>query len=111
LGIEHDFVPVTNVAEVNWFQELMRFAPTSFLVGLIYFMGKRMKSGFNIGGSPGKGRGGIFNIGKAIVAKMGKNCKNKVSSYLLCLSLFTVLVGVIAAPLLFLTHRNIVELW
>ncbi|XP_066366501.1 ATP-dependent zinc metalloprotease FTSH 8, mitochondrial-like [Miscanthus floridulus] len=79
LGIDpHDFVPVTYVAEVNWFQEVMRFAPTAFLVGLIYFMGKRMQSGFNIGGGPGKGRGGIFNIGKATVTKMDKNSKNKV---------------------------------
>ncbi|KAF8719562.1 hypothetical protein HU200_024297 [Digitaria exilis] len=79
MGIDpHDFVPVTYVAEVNWFQEVMRFAPTAFLVGLIYFMGKRMQSGFNIGGGPGKGRGGIFNIGKATVTKMDKNSKNKV---------------------------------
>ncbi|KAK3138581.1 hypothetical protein QOZ80_5AG0370730 [Eleusine coracana subsp. coracana] len=79
LGIDsHDFVPVTYVAEVNWFQELMRFAPTAFLVGLIYLMGRRMQSGFNIGGGPGKGRGGIFNIGKATVTKMDKNSKNKV---------------------------------
>jgi AFG3 family protein len=82
LGIDpHDYVPVTYVAEVNWFQELMRFAPTAFLVGLIYLMGKRMQSGFNIGGGPGKGKGGIFNIGKATVTKMDKNSKNKVSSY------------------------------
>jgi AFG3 family protein len=102
LGIDsHDFVPVTYVAEVNWFQELIRFAPTVFLVGLIYFMGKRMQSGFNIGGGPGKSRGGIFNIGKATVTKMDKNSKNKVSSYLLCLALFTVLLGVIAAPSFF----------
>jgi AFG3 family protein len=102
LGIDsHDFVPVTYVAEVNWFQELIRFAPTVFLVGLIYFTGKRMQSGFNIGGGPGKSRGGIFNIGKATVTKMDKNSKNKVSSYLLCLALFTVLLGVIAAPSFF----------
>ncbi|PUZ65672.1 hypothetical protein GQ55_3G243500 [Panicum hallii var. hallii] len=79
MGIDpHDFVPVTYVSEVNWFQEVMRFAPTAFLVGLIYLMGKRMQSGFNIGGGPGKGRGGIFNIGKATVTKMDKNSKNKV---------------------------------
>ncbi|CAN6337395.1 unnamed protein product [Urochloa humidicola] len=79
MGIDpHDFVPVTYVAEVNWFQEIMRFAPTAFLVGLIYLMGRRMQSGFNIGGGPGKGRGGIFNIGKATVTKMDKNSKNKV---------------------------------
>ncbi|XP_048541697.1 ATP-dependent zinc metalloprotease FTSH 8, mitochondrial [Triticum urartu] len=79
LGIDsHDYVPVTYVAEVNWFQEVMRFAPTAFLVGLLYFMGKRMQSGFNIGGGPGKGSRGIFNIGKATVTKMDKNSKNKV---------------------------------
>lgn len=79
LGIDsHDHVPVTYVTEVNWFQEVMRFAPTAFLVGLLYFMGKRMQSGFNIGGGPGKGSRGIFNIGKATVTKMDKNSKNKV---------------------------------
>uniref|UniRef100_A0ACD5T9F8 Uncharacterized protein n=1 Tax=Avena sativa TaxID=4498 RepID=A0ACD5T9F8_AVESA len=79
LGIDsHDYVPVTYVAEVNWFQEVMRFAPTLFLVGLLYFMGKRMQSGFSIGGGPGKGSRGIFNIGKATVTKMDKNTKNKV---------------------------------
>jgi len=79
LGIDpHDFVPVTYVAEVNWFQEVMRFAPTALIVGLLYFTGKRMQSGFNIGGGAGKGRGGIFNIGKATVMKMDKNSKNKV---------------------------------
>ncbi|XP_051206834.1 ATP-dependent zinc metalloprotease FTSH 8, mitochondrial [Lolium perenne] len=80
LGIDsHDYVPVTYVAEVNWFQEIMRFAPTAFLVGLLYLMGKRMQSGFNIGGGPGgKGSRGIFNIGKATVTKMDKNTKNKV---------------------------------
>ncbi|KAF0923912.1 hypothetical protein E2562_007753 [Oryza meyeriana var. granulata] len=79
LGIDpHDYVPVTYVAEVNWFQEVMRFAPTLFLVGLIYMMGKRMQSGFNIGSGPGKGGRGIFNIGKAQVTKMDKNSKNKV---------------------------------
>jgi AFG3 family protein len=84
LGIDsHDYVPVTYVAEVNWFQEIMRFAPTAFLVGLLYLMGKRMQSGFNIGGGPGgKGSRGIFNIGKATVTKMDKNTKNKVSSFL-----------------------------
>lgn len=79
LGIDpHDFVPVTYVAEVNWFQEVMRFAPTALIIGLLYFTGKRMQSGFNIGGGAGKGRGGIFNIGKATVMKMDKNSKNKV---------------------------------
>ena len=88
LGIDsHDYVPVTYVAEVNWFQEVMRFAPTAFLVGLLYFMGKRMQSGFNIGGGPGKGSRGIFNIGKATVTKMDKNSKNKVSSFLFCIIL------------------------
>ncbi|AQK94217.1 ATP-dependent zinc metalloprotease FTSH 10 mitochondrial [Zea mays] len=80
LGIDpHDFVPVTYVAEVNWFQEVMRFAPTALIVGLLYFTGKRMQSGFNIGGGAGKGRGGIFNIGKATVMKMDKNSKNKIA--------------------------------
>lgn len=79
LGIDpHDYVPVTYVSEVNWFQELMRFAPTVFLVGLIYLLGRRMQGGLSIGGGSGKGNRGIFNIGKAQVMKMDKNSKNKV---------------------------------
>ncbi|KAJ3703316.1 hypothetical protein LUZ61_007021 [Rhynchospora tenuis] len=79
LGIDpHDYVPVTYTSEVNWIHEVIRFAPTAFLVGLIYVMGRRMQSGFNIGGGAGRGRGGIFNIGKAQVTKMDKNSKNKV---------------------------------
>jgi AFG3 family protein len=114
LGIDpHDYVPVTYVAEVNWFQELMRFAPTAFLVGLIYLMGKRMQSGFNIGGGPGKGKGGIFNIGKATVTKMDKNSKNKVSSYFIMCHSFIALLGAIARvsirkynSLFFYMHRE-----
>lgn len=83
LGIDpHDYVPVTYTSEVNWAQEVMRFAPTAFLVGLLYFMGRRMQSGLNIGGGPGRGSRGIFNIGKAQVTKLDKNSKNKVSTYI-----------------------------
>lgn len=78
----HVYVPVTYTSEVNWFQELMRFAPTALIVGLIYGAGKKMKGGISIGG-PGGGARGIFSIGKAQVTKMDKNSKNKVSSCLL----------------------------
>ncbi|KAG0450779.1 hypothetical protein HPP92_026580 [Vanilla planifolia] len=67
LGIDPlDHVPVTYVSEINWFQELIRFAPTAFLVGLIYMFGRKMQGGFGIGGGP------------AQVTKMDKNSKNKV---------------------------------
>ena len=80
LGIDpHDYVPVTYVSEVVWYQELLKFAPTAFLVGLIYLMGRRIQGGFSIGSGPGRGNRGIFNIGKARVTKMDKNSKNKVS--------------------------------
>ncbi|KAK8918326.1 hypothetical protein KSP39_PZI021776 [Platanthera zijinensis] len=79
LGIDpHDYVPVTYVSEINWFQEFVRFAPTLLIVGLIYLFGRRMQGGLSIGGGPGKGNRGIFNIGKAQVMKMDKNSKNKV---------------------------------
>lgn len=85
LGVDpHDFVPVTFVSEVLWFQELIKFAPTALLLGLIYVVGRRMQGGLGIGGGPGRGGGrGIFNIGKAQVTRMDRNSKNKVSSFFL----------------------------
>ncbi|KAG2601866.1 ATP-dependent zinc metalloprotease FTSH 3, mitochondrial-like isoform X5 [Panicum virgatum] len=73
----HIYVPVTYTSEVNWFKELMRFAPTALVVGLIYVAKKRMKGGISIGGSGGGARG-IFNFGKPQVTKMDKNSKDKV---------------------------------
>ncbi|KAG6475722.1 hypothetical protein ZIOFF_064951 [Zingiber officinale] len=79
LGIDsHDYVPVTYISEVVWYQELLKFAPTAFFFGLLYFMGRRIQGGVSVGGS-GKGGQGIFNIGKAQVTKMDKNSKNKAS--------------------------------
>ncbi|KAI4322130.1 hypothetical protein L6164_021849 [Bauhinia variegata] len=76
LGIDpHDYIPVTYVSEMVWFQEFMRFAPTLLFVGFLWLMGRRMQSGLG-GGS--KGARGIFNIGKAHITKVGKNAKNKV---------------------------------
>lgn len=90
LGIDpHDYVPVTYVSEMVWYQELLRFAPTLLLLGTLMFMGRRMQSGFGVGGGGGRGARGIFNIGKAHVTKVDKNSKNKVSplflKYLWCL--------------------------
>jgi len=79
LGIDsHDFVPVTYVSEMVWYQELMRFAPTLLILGSLLYMGRRMQGGLGVGGGGGKGARGIFNIGKAHVTKVDKNAKNKV---------------------------------
>ncbi|KAH9661508.1 ATP-dependent zinc metalloprotease ftsh 10 [Citrus sinensis] len=79
LGIDpHDFVPVTYVSEMVWYNELMRFAPTLLLLGTLMYMGRRMQGGLGVGGGGGKGARGIFNIGKAHVTKVDKNAKNKV---------------------------------
>ncbi|XP_038706968.1 ATP-dependent zinc metalloprotease FTSH 10, mitochondrial-like [Tripterygium wilfordii] len=79
LGIDpHEYVPVTYVSEMLWYQELMRFAPTVLLLGALMFMGRRMQGGLGVGGGGGKGGRGIFNIGKAHVTKVDKNSKNKV---------------------------------
>ncbi|QCD86116.1 ATP-dependent zinc metalloprotease FTSH 10, mitochondrial-like isoform X1 [Vigna unguiculata] len=80
LGIDpHDFVPVTYSAEMVWYQELMRFAPTLLLLGSLLYMGRRMQGGLGVGGGgSGKGARGIFNIGKAHVTKVDKNTKNKI---------------------------------
>ncbi|KAJ8754234.1 hypothetical protein K2173_002134 [Erythroxylum novogranatense] len=74
----HDYVPVTYVNEVNWFQELMRFAPTLFLFGVLWLMGRKMQGGVGVGGSGGQGARGIFNIGKAHFTKVDKKAKDKV---------------------------------
>ncbi|XP_021278866.1 ATP-dependent zinc metalloprotease FTSH 10, mitochondrial-like [Herrania umbratica] len=74
----HDYVPVTYVSELMWYQELMRFAPTLLVLGTLAFMGRRMQGGLGVGGGGGKGARGIFNIGKAHVTKVDKNSKNKV---------------------------------
>ncbi|XP_059660776.1 ATP-dependent zinc metalloprotease FTSH 10, mitochondrial-like isoform X2 [Cornus florida] len=79
LGIDpHDYVPVTYVSEMVWYQELMRFAPTLLLLGSLLYMGRRMQGGLGVGGTGGKGGRGIFNIGKAHITKVDKNAKNKV---------------------------------
>lgn len=76
---KHDFVPVTYVSEMVWYQELMRFAPTLLLLGTLYYMGRRMQGGLGVGGGAGGRSGrGIFNIGKAQITKVDKNAKNKV---------------------------------
>nr|GLL36980.1 ATP-dependent zinc metalloprotease FTSH 10, mitochondrial-like [Ipomoea trifida] len=79
LGIDpHNFIPVTYVNELNWFQEIMRYGPTVLLLATLIFMGRRMQGGISVGGPGGKGGRGIFNIGKAHFTKMDKNSKNKV---------------------------------
>ncbi|XP_060201955.1 ATP-dependent zinc metalloprotease FTSH 10, mitochondrial-like [Lycium barbarum] len=75
----HNYVPVTYVDELNWFQEMMKFGPTVLLLVVLYFMGRRVQGGIGgVGGPGGKGGRGIFNIGKAHFTKMDKNAKNKV---------------------------------
>ncbi|KAG5583867.1 hypothetical protein H5410_044301 [Solanum commersonii] len=74
----HNYVPVTYVDELNWFQEVMRFGPTVLLLAVLYFMGRKVQGGIGVGGPGGKGGRGIFNIGKAHFTKMDKNAKNKV---------------------------------
>ncbi|XP_050368733.1 ATP-dependent zinc metalloprotease FTSH 10, mitochondrial-like [Argentina anserina] len=80
MGIDsHDYVPVTYVSEMVWYQEVMRFAPTLVLLGTLLYMGRRMQGGLGIGGGSGGRSGrGIFNIGKAHVTKVDKNAKNKI---------------------------------
>ncbi|KAH6810489.1 FTSH protease 10 [Perilla frutescens var. frutescens] len=79
LGIDpHDYVPVTYVTEVAWFQELIRLFPTILLLGTLFYTGRKMQAGFGVGGGGGKGGRGIFNIGKAHFTKMDKNAKNKI---------------------------------
>ncbi|KFK43073.1 hypothetical protein AALP_AA1G075200 [Arabis alpina] len=80
LGVNsHDFVPVTYVSEMIWYQELMRFAPTLLLLGTLIYGARRMQGGLGgVGGPGGKGGRGIFNIGKAQITRADKNSKNKI---------------------------------
>ena len=73
LGIDpHDYVPVTYVSEMVWYQELLRFAPTLLILGSLIYFGQRMQSGLGIGGPGGEGGRGLFNIGKANVTELDK---------------------------------------
>ncbi|KAL0537252.1 hypothetical protein IC582_026228 [Cucumis melo] len=74
-----DFVPVTYVSEMVWYQEFLRFVPTLLILGTIFFMGRQMRRELGVGGGGG-GRGGrgIFNIGKPHITKVDKNAKNKI---------------------------------
>ncbi|EOA39688.1 hypothetical protein CARUB_v10008328mg [Capsella rubella] len=80
IGINsHDFVPVTYVSEMIWYQELLRFAPTLLLLGTLIYGARRMQGGLGgVGGPGGKGGRGIFNIGKAQITRADKNSKNKI---------------------------------
>ncbi|KAL6336827.1 hypothetical protein AAG906_036141 [Vitis piasezkii] len=80
LGIDpHNYVPVTYVSEMNWFQELFKLVPLALLVGSLWYMRQRIQQGgLGVGGTGGRGRG-IFNIGKAHIAKLDKNSKNKLA--------------------------------
>ena len=80
LGVDpHEFVPVTYVTEMAWFQELMRFAPTLLLLGTLVYGARRMQGGLGgLGGTGGKNGRGIFNIGKATITRADKNSKNKI---------------------------------
>ncbi|KAK9810016.1 hypothetical protein WJX72_003395 [[Myrmecia] bisecta] len=75
LGWDPDeFVPITYSNEMSWVQEALRFAPTLLLIaGYVWFTRRQMGG---LGGGPG-GRG-IFNVGKAQVATVDKNAKNKI---------------------------------
>lgn len=78
----HDYIPVIYADKISWLQEIMKFAPTLFIVGLLYVVGKKMS--ISIGSGSGQGGRSIFNIGKAQVTKMDKNSKNKVSFCVCC---------------------------
>ena len=79
LGIDpHDYVPVTYMNEMVWYQELMRLAPALLLLGSLLYLGRKMQGGLGVGGPGGKGARGIFNIGKAHITKVDKNAKSKV---------------------------------
>uniref|UniRef100_A0A1J3JQM3 ATP-dependent zinc metalloprotease FTSH 10, mitochondrial n=1 Tax=Noccaea caerulescens TaxID=107243 RepID=A0A1J3JQM3_NOCCA len=80
LGVNsHDYVPVTYVSEMIWYQELLRFAPTVLLLGTLIYGARRMQGGLGgVGGPGGKGGRGIFNIGKAQITRADKNSKNKI---------------------------------
>lgn len=79
LGIDpHDYLPVTYMNEMVWYQELLRFAPTLLLLGSLLYMGRKMQGGLGVGGGGGRGGRGIFSIGKAQITKVDKNAKHKI---------------------------------
>ena len=73
-----EYVPVTYVNEFFWQTELMRLLPTLLLIGGWLYFTRRSAGMGGMGGGMGGGAGGIFNVGKATVATLDKNAKNKV---------------------------------
>ncbi|CAJ1933142.1 unnamed protein product [Sphenostylis stenocarpa] len=80
LGIDsHDFVPVTYSSDPDWLRELIVFSPILIGMGILYYFGKKIQGGLDVGGGGGgMGARGIFKIGKAHVTKVDKNTKNKI---------------------------------
>jgi len=65
LGIgPHDYVFVTYVSEMVWYQELLRYAPILLILGSLIYFGRRMQSGFGVSGPRGKGGHRLINIRK-----------------------------------------------
>lgn len=89
-----DFVPVVYTTETSMLATLVSWSPSLLLIGLYFYISRRMGGagglgsrggGIPFGGSsrpPGgaSGPGGIFSVGKASVTVLNKDSKNKVTT-------------------------------
>ena len=70
-----EFIPITYTSQVSWSSELLRLAPTILLIaGYVWFTRRSMGGGM---GGMGGGSRSLFNVGKAHIAVIDKNAKNK----------------------------------
>ncbi|KAL9676278.1 hypothetical protein QQ045_004491 [Rhodiola kirilowii] len=80
LGIDlRNYIHVSYVDEIVWYEEIFKFAPTIFLLATLYFMWRNMLGSISISRGFSKSASEIFSAGKVHVTKADKNIKNKVS--------------------------------
>eukprot|EP01026_Neomeris_dumetosa_P021676 TRINITY_DN1889_c0_g1_i1.p1 TRINITY_DN1889_c0_g1~~TRINITY_DN1889_c0_g1_i1.p1 ORF type:complete len:847 (-),score=172.02 TRINITY_DN1889_c0_g1_i1:423-2813(-) len=72
------FIPVHYNNEISLIQQFLNFAPTLLLLAGMFYLTQRQMRSFGGGMGGGSGRS-IFNVGKAHIATMEKNAKNKIS--------------------------------
>lgn len=78
----HDLVPIFYTSETVWFQELSKLVPTLLILGLFWFIGRKLLVGLSCLGSK-LGNDNKFDIGTSHFIKIDKNAANKVRLFII----------------------------